>query len=578
MPLTTKGHVPGECEDCRPHALARNNYFTGKLLVERDFTDEQRYFREKIRLHHQRLHGTGVVCGLRLKQHPNPKCRDRLIVLEPGTAIDCCGHDIFVLHEEVFDFSEAPEVKALAAKPDGKDHVLEFCLEYRECPTEDIPVLYDECGCDDTQCAPNRILESFEIKVRVDESKQLSESNGSESIAGDTTHDIDCRALLSGGDCPSCNEPDSLVLATVDGYQPGDALVDTVDQGQVYLVFFDWEKFSITPEGMQIIQEVANQYKANATVQLQVTGYTDLTETEAPGPQRLSERRANAVALALTTLGVPRSSMNVSGRGMNDPRVPTPSREPQNRRVEIVFPSLSTSSGTTQALIDNDSRRVVLPSTQAIVQALKCLMDRTLGYGAPQSPAVSPGEVAPAPAPAPPQLTHITKISWPHASKMTFSALSHLDLAFDGEVRIEDFQSPTSVMILVSIYQSINDSRWRNWADLYEYRVQTATATTTGDLPREAEWSIPGETTSTCTAVRLQFTSEGLAALKNASDAARAAERPFIVRVLLNGDFLKDANGRGIDADNLPPWVPHAPSGDGVAGGLFESWFELAGD
>ena len=51
-------------------------------------------------------------------------------------------------------------------------------------------------------------------------------------------------------------------------------------------------------------------------------------------------RRANAVAAALERLGVPRSDMVVAGRGMNDLRVPTPPgvREPQNRRVEIVFP------------------------------------------------------------------------------------------------------------------------------------------------------------------------------------------------------------------------------------------------
>ena len=48
---------------------------------------------------------------------------------------------------------------------------------------------------------------------------------------------------------------------------------------------------------------------------------------------------AQAVAAALERLGVPRSDMVVSGRGMNDLRVPTPPgvREPQNRRVEIVF-------------------------------------------------------------------------------------------------------------------------------------------------------------------------------------------------------------------------------------------------
>ncbi|MGH7044896.1 MAG: OmpA family protein [Stellaceae bacterium] len=108
---------------------------------------------------------------------------------------------------------------------------------------------------------------------------------------------------------------------------------------QVYLVFFDWDKFNITSEGMQILQAAADHWKAGGAVQIQVTGYTDLSGS-AGYNQRLSERRANAVAVALERLGVPRNEMIVSGRGMNDPRVPTPLgvREPQNRRVEIVFP------------------------------------------------------------------------------------------------------------------------------------------------------------------------------------------------------------------------------------------------
>ena len=72
--------------------------------------------------------------------------------------------------------------------------------------------------------------------------------------------------------------------------------------------------------------------------QLMVTGYTD--RSGAPGyNQRLSERRAGNVAGALARLGVPRNQMAITGRGENDNRVPTAAgvREPQNRRVEIVF-------------------------------------------------------------------------------------------------------------------------------------------------------------------------------------------------------------------------------------------------
>jgi len=72
---------------------------------------------------------------------------------------------------------------------------------------------------------------------------------------------------------------------------------------QVYLVFFDWDKYNITPEGQQIIQLAANQYRSGGRVTLQVTGYTD-TSGSAGYNQRLSERRANAVAAALERLGV----------------------------------------------------------------------------------------------------------------------------------------------------------------------------------------------------------------------------------------------------------------------------------
>src|SRR5215467_676943 len=109
---------------------------------------------------------------------------------------------------------------------------------------------------------------------------------------------------------------------------------------KVFLVFFDWDKYNITPEGQQIILLAAQQYKAGGSVRLQVTGYTDLSGS-AGYNQRLSERRANAVANALAAQGVARSDMAVTGHSFNDLRVPTPPgvREPQNRRVEIVFPS-----------------------------------------------------------------------------------------------------------------------------------------------------------------------------------------------------------------------------------------------
>lgn len=120
---------------------------------------------------------------------------------------------------------------------------------------------------------------------------------------------------------------------------PAAAPAPTPPPPQVFLVFFDWDRAEITPAGMDIVRQAANVYKAGGSVRIQVTGYTDLSGS--PGyNQRLSVRRANNVANALANMGVARSDMAVSGRGENDPRVPTAQgvREPQNRRVEIVFP------------------------------------------------------------------------------------------------------------------------------------------------------------------------------------------------------------------------------------------------
>ena len=91
------------------------------------------------------------------------------------------------------------------------------------------------------------------------------------------------------------------------------------------------------PGASEVIQLAANGYRAGAPVTAQVTGYTDTLGSYRYN-ERLSVRRAGAVAATLAQDSVPPGAMVVTGRGENDLRVPTPDgvREPQNRRVEIV--------------------------------------------------------------------------------------------------------------------------------------------------------------------------------------------------------------------------------------------------
>ncbi|MFB9240313.1 hypothetical protein IV454_24040 [Massilia antarctica] len=154
------------CTECEFDPFVRNHFFTGKMMGAGEFITESRYQAEKMRHHNLRLHGWGVVCGLRVRQHPSPDCRSRYVLVDPGSALDCCGREILLTRQEILDLGQHPEVRQKTA--DGLLHALQVALCYRECPTEEVPVLYDECGCDDTQCAPNRILESFSYDVLVD--------------------------------------------------------------------------------------------------------------------------------------------------------------------------------------------------------------------------------------------------------------------------------------------------------------------------------------------------------------------------------------------------------------------------
>ncbi|MEJ5990259.1 helix-hairpin-helix domain-containing protein [Ramlibacter sp. PS3R-8] len=154
------------CPQCELDVFVRNNYFTGKMMGAGEFQTETRYHGDKQRHHNLRLHGAGVVCGLKVRQHESPDCRSRFLVVEPGSALDCCGHEILVTAPEIVELGHDRELLRVAG--DGRLHTLALCLAYRECPTDEVPLLYDECGCDDTQCAPNRILESFSSHLQLD--------------------------------------------------------------------------------------------------------------------------------------------------------------------------------------------------------------------------------------------------------------------------------------------------------------------------------------------------------------------------------------------------------------------------
>jgi OmpA-OmpF porin, OOP family len=107
---------------------------------------------------------------------------------------------------------------------------------------------------------------------------------------------------------------------------------------RTYLVFFDWDRADLTARAREIIGEAAQNSRRVQATRIEVAGHADRSGTPQYN-QRLSQRRADAVASELVARGVGRDEITVTAFGESRPLVPTADgvREPQNRRVEIVL-------------------------------------------------------------------------------------------------------------------------------------------------------------------------------------------------------------------------------------------------
>ena len=103
-------------------------------------------------------------------------------------------------------------------------------------------------------------------------------------------------------------------------------------------MFFDFDKSDLTSAGRQIVDQAASNAPAAKVTQINVTGHTDTVGSDEYN-MRLSKRRAMSVAAELEAHGISESEIAIVAKGKRDPLVPTGDgvREPQNRRVEIVY-------------------------------------------------------------------------------------------------------------------------------------------------------------------------------------------------------------------------------------------------
>ena len=103
-------------------------------------------------------------------------------------------------------------------------------------------------------------------------------------------------------------------------------------------VLFGTDQARLTPDGMNTVRKLADVLTQNPSRTVLVEGFTDSTGAAAHN-QALSEQRAEAVASALTGMGIGRERVAMRGYGAAYPVAgnDSPGNRQRNRRVEIVL-------------------------------------------------------------------------------------------------------------------------------------------------------------------------------------------------------------------------------------------------
>jgi hypothetical protein len=179
-----------------------------------------------------------------------------------------------------------------------------------------------------------------------------------------------------------------------------------------------------------------------------------------------------------------------------------------------------------------------------------------------------------------PNLTHICGINWTHGQVVSQQVRDDLEknglmIAFSdgssGKIRNTDIHDE-SLIVLFSPPVVASSGPTRTWVELRARQITGANlkrtpapAPATGCVITGID-SIP------------PLNPDGTPANVAVNGAIFRPIQDWIsgdYRVVLKSDYVRDAKGKAVDGDHLPPWVPQVVSGDQIQGGTFESWFTI---
>jgi hypothetical protein len=240
-----------DCTQLDTTVLERVNYFPRQLLTADDMTADQAYFLAKLRRHNRFLHGWGVVCGMEVSVAATAN-NPWQVQIGAGYALGPYGDEIYIPSPVTLDLAQCGPGSSTDPCDPGSllqgtvsktGALLYIAVRYEECFSRPVRVMPGGCGCDESNCEPSRISDSYEIECLSDLPPSSQPGEPGVSLC-----DIVSGQALA--QCPPCPTDPWVVLARVQ--LPGISGTVLV-QGQVDNTTFRRKLFSTAAIQAQLI-------------------------------------------------------------------------------------------------------------------------------------------------------------------------------------------------------------------------------------------------------------------------------------------------------------------------------------
>jgi hypothetical protein len=166
---------PDSLSSGTPDPTKHVNYVQGMILGVDDFNQEFAYLTERDQWLARDLIGYGTVTGLAVTIEDSDK--GKRVAVSTGVAISPRGQLIRVAPRQcavLNDWLNHPKIKANI--PAGTKMLPAYVvLCYRDCPTDDVPILGEPCRTEEESMAPSRIVDDFRLELRLQPPAQSEE-------------------------------------------------------------------------------------------------------------------------------------------------------------------------------------------------------------------------------------------------------------------------------------------------------------------------------------------------------------------------------------------------------------------